>query len=242
VATDITNSRILIVDDTLKNIQLLGTILKKEGYQLNVANNGIRALEMVDKLPPDLILLDIMMPELDGYETCKRLKASADTKHIPIIFLTAKSETEDVVKGFDIGAVDFITKPFSPKELIARVKNLLNLTAQINMGQSDRTDEGVVNLIVVDQEKMTAYYKQQLLPLTVVEFRLLSKLSEHPGRVFSRSQLMDSLYDDHRVVTERAIDSHIKNLRRKLNDIAPNSEVIVSVYGAGYKFDEDVLS
>ena len=114
--------RILIVDDTLKNIQVLGTVLKKEGYQLNVAQNGLQALEVLTKVTPDLILLDVMMPELDGHETCKRLKDNPDTKDIPVIFLTAKVETDDIVKGFQLGAVDYITKPFNPSELLARVE------------------------------------------------------------------------------------------------------------------------
>ena len=103
-------SRILVVDDTLKNIQVLGTILRKQGYQINIAKSGLQALEVVEKIPSDLILLDVMMPELDGFETCKRLKASDKTRDIPVIFLTAKVETEDIVKGFELGAVDYVTK------------------------------------------------------------------------------------------------------------------------------------
>ncbi|MCP4111115.1 MAG: hybrid sensor histidine kinase/response regulator [Desulfobacteraceae bacterium] len=124
---DIYNSRILIVDDTPKNIQVLGTILKQEGYQINVARSGIQALEMVDKLPPDLILLDVMMPEMDGFETCKRLKSSSLSEDIPIIFLTARTETEDIIKGFELGAIDYITKPFNATELLVRVRTHLDL-------------------------------------------------------------------------------------------------------------------
>ncbi len=120
-------SRILIVDDTPKNIQVLGTILKQEGYQINVARNGMQALEMVDKLPPDLILLDVMMPEMDGFETCKRLKSSSFSENIPIIFLTARTETEDIVRGFELGAIDYITKPFNAVELLVRVRTHLDL-------------------------------------------------------------------------------------------------------------------
>ncbi|MFC1563956.1 response regulator [candidate division KSB1 bacterium] len=120
-------ARILIVDDTQKNIQVLGAILKKEKYQINVAMNGLQALKQVEKVHPDLILLDVMMPELDGFETCKRLKADPETKDIPVIFLTAKVEVEDIVKGFELGAVDYVTKPFNHTELLARVDTHLQL-------------------------------------------------------------------------------------------------------------------
>ena len=119
--------RVLIVDDTLQNIQVLGTVLREQQYQINVAQDGLQALEMVAKVPPDLILLDIMMPGMDGFETCKRLKADEKTREIPIIFLTAKVETEDIVHGFELGAVDYVTKPFNSTELLARVKTHLTM-------------------------------------------------------------------------------------------------------------------
>jgi len=127
MADEKVNDRILIVDDTPRNIQVLGTILEEKGYQINVAQNGLQALDVVAKVPPDIILLDVMMPELDGFETCKRLKADPATDHIPVIFLTAKVETEDVINGFELGAVDYVTKPFNPTELLARVDTHLML-------------------------------------------------------------------------------------------------------------------
>ena len=138
------SDRILIVDDTPRNIQVLGTILKDQGYQLNVAQNGLQALEVVTKVTPDLILLDVMMPELDGFETCKRLKADAATKDIPVIFLTAKVETDDVVNGFELGAVDYVTKPFNPTELLARVDTHLtlhHLKQRLEQLVDERTEE-----------------------------------------------------------------------------------------------------
>jgi len=124
---DVNNARILIVDDTPKNIQLLGSILKSEGYQLNIAQNGLQALDLVKKVKPDLILLDVMMPELDGHETCKRLKGSNETEEIPVIFLTGKTDAEDIMLGFEIGAVDYLPKPFNQKELLIKVKTQLEL-------------------------------------------------------------------------------------------------------------------
>ena len=123
----IQNARILIVDDTLQNIQVLGTLLKKEQYQINVARDGVQALQAVERVSPDLILLDVMMPEMDGFETCRRLKAMADTRDIPIIFLTAKVETDDIVTGFELGAVDYVTKPFNSTELLVRVRTHLTI-------------------------------------------------------------------------------------------------------------------
>ncbi len=125
--TDNKNLRILIVDDTVKNIQVLGTILKQEAYQINVAHNGKQALDVVGKVRPDLILLDVMMPEMDGFETCTHLKQNPETVDIPVIFLTAKIETEDIVKGFELGAVDYVTKPFNPTELLVRVRTHLSI-------------------------------------------------------------------------------------------------------------------
>lgn len=124
---DVNNARVLIVDDTPENIQLLGSMLKSEGYQLNIAQNGLQAIDMVKKVKPDLILLDVMMPELDGHETCKRLKNSPKTQDIPVIFLTGKVETEDIMKGFELGAVDYLPKPFNQKELLLRVQTHLKL-------------------------------------------------------------------------------------------------------------------
>ncbi len=136
------DSRILIVDDTVKNIQVLGTVLKDQGYQINVAQNGVQALEIVQKVTPDLILLDVMMPEMDGFEACKRLKENPDTAEIPVIFLTAKVETDDIVKGFELGAVDYVTKPFNTTELLVRVNthlSLYHLTQKLEQLVEERT-------------------------------------------------------------------------------------------------------
>ena len=144
MSQDEMTGRILIVDDTLKNIQILGTILRKEEYQINVAQNGLQAIKMAETVIPDLILLDVMMPELDGFETCKRLKTASDTKDIPVIFLTAKTETEDIVKGFELGAVDYVTKPFNATELLVRVRThltLRNLQKDLEQRVKDRTAE-----------------------------------------------------------------------------------------------------
>jgi len=161
--------RVLIVDDTLQNIQVLGTVLREQQYQINVAQNGLQALEMVAKVPPDLILLDVMMPELDGFETCKRLKADESTREIPIIFLTAKVETDDIVHGFELGAVDYVTKPFNSTELLARVKTHLTM-------QRMRKELAAYN------EQLEQMVAQRTAELQVAHRRLQLQVRELDGR------------------------------------------------------------
>lgn len=161
---NIKNVSILIVDDTPKNIQLLGTVLKNAGYKINVATNGLQALSVLEKLKPDLILLDVMMPDLDGYETCKRIKEINHLKDIPIIFLTAKTQTEDIVKGFELGAVDYIVKPFNSLELLARVKTHLSLKFNQEMLQTLLNFQKDI-VIMTDGEKILAA-NQSLLDFT----------------------------------------------------------------------------
>ncbi|MGK5093606.1 SpoIIE family protein phosphatase [Deltaproteobacteria bacterium TL4] len=155
-------TRILIVDDTPKNIQVLGTMLKQQDYQINVAQDGIQALNMVDKIRPDLILLDVMMPNLDGFETCKRLKASPKSREIPIIFLTAKTETQDVVKGFELGAVDYVSKPFNSAELLARVHTHVQLQREIN-------ERKARELILTEELQQARETQKVLLPQQLPE-------------------------------------------------------------------------
>ena len=161
------NVSILIVDDTPKNIQLLGTILKNAGYKVNVATNGLQALSVLEKLKPDLILLDVMMPDLDGYETCKRIKEINHLKDIPIIFLTAKTQTEDIVKGFELGAVDYIVKPFNALELLARVKTHLSLKFNQEMLQTLLNFQKDI-VIMTDGERFLAA-NQSLLDFSRVD-------------------------------------------------------------------------
>jgi DNA-binding response OmpR family regulator len=160
MSDDKSKSRILIVDDTVKNIQVLGTVLKTEGYQLNVAQNGLQALDVVTKVKPDLILLDVMMPELDGFETCKRLKADPETAEIPVVFLTAKVETDDIVKGFELGAVDYVTKPFNTTELLVRVNThlqLYNLKRNLENLVAERTAQLESRLLELDGRDRLAH-------------------------------------------------------------------------------------
>lgn len=180
-------------------------------------DNGLEVVPTVRAQEPDLILLDLMLPGCDGLEVCRELRTFSD---VPIIMVTARVEEIDRLLGLDLGADDYICKPFSPREVVARARAILRrrpLAARTEQGLS--LDESIE------------------LDLTPVEFRLLSCLAASPGRVFSRDQLLDRLYDDHRVVTDRTVDSHVKNLRRKLEQIDPEQSLIHSIYGVGYKLE-----
>lgn len=167
------SARILIVDDTPKNIQVLGTILRQEGYQINIAQDGLKAIQMAEKVSPDLVLLDVMMPDMDGYETCQRLKQSPETKDIPIIFLTARKEPEDIVKGFEVGGVDYISKPFNSIELLARIRTHLDLWYKTRQLQSIADKDGLT--MIANRRRFDAFFdlewrrgKRDQTPITII--------------------------------------------------------------------------
>lgn len=219
---------ILIVEDEPKIAGLLEDYLQTQGgfHTLSIAR-GDQALATFRGESPDLILLDLMLPGLDGIEVCKLVRAESD---VPIIMVTARVEEIDRLLGLELGADDYICKPFSPREVVARVKAVLR-RAEIAYQKPDQ--EG----LEIDSESFTAKYGGKTLPLTPVEFALLKSLAARPGRVFSRDQLMNEMYSDYRVVTDRAVDTHIKNLRKKLNQSSGGKDMIESVYGLGYRFE-----
>jgi two-component system response regulator BaeR len=215
-------ARILVVEDEPKLAALLRDYLTAAGHQVQCLDDGLAVLPAVCAAMPDLILLDLMLPGQDGLTLCRALRAFSD---VPIIMITARVEEVDRLLGLDLGADDYICKPFSPREVVARARAILR--------RRPRTPgDGGLQL---DEDTWKARFNHVDLDLTPVEFRLLKALNEHPGRVFSRDQLIDRLYSDHRVVTDRTVDSHIKNLRRKLEQAAPGQEPIQSIYGVGYK-------
>lgn len=222
--------RVLVVEDEEKIAQLLQDYLQGSGYQTHWIAHGDEVVEWVREASPDLVLLDLMLPGKDGIEICRELRTFTQ---VPIIMVTARVEEIDRILGLEIGANDYICKPFSPREVVARVKVLFRTLAALQPVNSV-ADE----LIVLDGDRMSVTVAGHPLEVTPVEFRLLNTLVGQPGRIFSRAQLMENLYEDNRIVTDRTIDSHVKNLRKKLSAHYSDAELIRSVYGVGYKYEE----
>ncbi|GFO68274.1 DNA-binding response regulator [Geomonas limicola] len=220
------NQHILIVEDEEKLASLLGDYLKQAGFESSRLEDGLAVLPFVRQRMPDLILLDLMLPGRDGLEICKEIRGFSE---VPIIMITARVEEIDRLLGLELGADDYICKPFSPREVVARVKSVLRRT-----GEHQAPVTGGLSL---DPERYQALLHGQDLELTAVEFKLLHFLFQNPGRIYSRTQLMDRIYSDQRIVSDRTIDSHIKKLRKKLSAVAPDQELIHSIYGVGYKFE-----
>ena len=219
---------VLIVEDEPKIAALLDDYLRaKGGYRTEVVGRGDLAVECFTRLSPALVLLDLMLPGLDGIEVCKRIRRESQ---VPIIMVTARVEEIDRLLGLELGADDYICKPFSPREVVARVKAVLRRTS----GGEEVSGGGGLH---IDEGKFAASLNGHKLSLTPVEFALLKTLSKHRGRVFSRDQLMNEMYSDYRVVSDRAVDTHVKNLRKKLSGVCQDRELIESVYGLGYRFN-----
>ena len=222
------NYIVLIVDDDIKLVELLKTYFEKDGFDVLVAHDGKRALTMIQEAKPDIVVLDIMLPILDGWEVCRRVRRDSD---IPIIMLTAREEETDRLVGLEIGADDYVTKPFSPREVVARVKVILR-----------RVYKGVVKpellkmgKVVMDIERHEVKRNGQLLDLTPTEFKILELLASSPGRVFSRLQIVEQVQGYAFDGYERTIDAHVKNLRRKVEENPKEARYIQTVYGVGYK-------
>lgn len=220
---------ILIVEDEIKISRLLEDYFHAGNYQTTALYEGNPVIEWVKSHKPDIILLDLMLPGKDGLDICREIRQFSN---VPIIIITARIEEIDRIIGLEIGADDYICKPFSPREVVARVKAIFR-----RLEQSINPLEENSSLLSLDEEKYLAIYNQNKLDLTPVEFRLLYVLQKTPGKVFSRDQLMDALYKDSRIVTDRTIDSHIKNLRKKLQLAGCLNEIVHSVYGVGYKYE-----
>ena len=229
--------RILIVEDEPKLGQLLIDYLQAAGYAPTLINHGDRVLPYVRQTPPhlillDLILLDLMLPGTDGLTLCREIRRFSE---VPVVMVTAKIEEIDRLLGLEIGADDYICKPYSPREVVARVKTILRRCKP----QRDLQALDAESPLIVDEGRFQASWRNKLLDLTPAEFRLLKTLSQEPGKVFSHEQLLNHLYDDYRVVTDRTIDSHIKNLRRKLESLDAEQSFIRAVYGVGYRWEAD---
>jgi two-component system response regulator BaeR len=223
---------ILIVEDEAKLAALLDDYLLAAGYRTETIADGRAVIDAVSERSPDLILLDLMLPGRNGLEICRELRRFSD---IPIIMITARVEEVDRLIGLDAGADDYICKPYSPREVVARVKAILRRRRRDGEGAPVDDNGG----LVIDETTLRATLLGRDLDLTQVELRLLKTLASTPGRVYSRDRLLDKLYDDGRSVTDRTVDSHIRNLRRKLEMAAPDTNLIRSVYGAGYSYEPE---
>jgi two-component system, OmpR family, response regulator BaeR len=217
--------RVLVVEDDAKIAQLLLDYLRNEGFEADAVADGQLAVQQIEQAPPALVILDLMLPGLDGLGVCRAVRRFSD---VPILMLTARVDEVDRLLGLDTGADDYVCKPFSPREVMARVRALVR-----------RADGRTVTAPpwTVDEDGLRIAWRGQWLPLTPLEFRMLRLLQSRAGRVFSRAQLLEVAHADLRDVSDRAIDSHIKNLRRKIAAVEPGSECIASVYGVGYRFD-----
>lgn len=223
-----TSYKILIVDDEIDIIELLSYNLKKENFTVVAAMNGKEAIQIASKMKPDIILMDVMMPEMDGIEACRQIKALPQLKHTPLIFLTARGEEFSELAGFEAGADDYIIKPIKPRVLISRLKAILR------RNQSDSATPGRMEFadLKIDRETFTVTYLGKALQFPKKEFELLSLLASKPGKVFTREQILESIWGDDVLVVDRTIDVHIRKIREKLDD-----NFIQTIKGVGYKFE-----
>jgi len=217
---------VLIVEDELQTAEILADYLRLEQYQPHLLTDGLACVAWVQDHKPSLILLDLMLPGKSGLEICKEIRSFSS---VPIIMTTARIEEIDRLLGLELGADDYICKPYSPREVVARVKTVLRRTATVISSQGSG--------LQLDQACYLATLDGHDLHLTAAEFRLLNYLALHPGRVYSRQQLLNSVYSDERALNDRAIDNFIKNIRKKISAVRTDCDMIQSVYGVGYKFE-----
>jgi len=223
-------AKILVVDDDPGLREVLSFALTKAGFAVAVANDGIQALARVDAERPDLVVLDILMPELDGLEVCRRLRADPRKRALPILFLSSKDDEVDRIVGLEMGGDDYLAKPFSPRELVARVRALLRRATTPAAAADAQLRHGKLTL---DLERFQAQWHGRVLDLTLTEFGILRTLMRRPGRVCTRDALMNEAYELHKVVSDRTIDSHVRRVRGKFAELGVDP--VETVHGVGYK-------
>ncbi|PCH52337.1 MAG: DNA-binding response regulator [Flavobacteriaceae bacterium] len=225
-----TDIKILLVDDEPDILEIVGYNLKNEGFKVFTAKNGVEAVETAKKVIPHLIILDIMMPEMDGIEACEKIRASKGLEHVLITFFTARGEDYSQVAGFNVGADDYITKPIKPKLLVSKIKALLR-RIKVNNESTISSERVIVGNIIIDREEYVVIKDGVKLSLPRKEFELFSLLASKPGKVFKRDDILDRVWGNEVVVGGRTIDVHIRKLREKIGD-----DYFKTVKGVGYKF------
>ncbi len=228
---DYSNFKVLLVDDEKDILEFIGYNLSREGFKIYTAENGFEAIRIAKECMPHLILLDIMMPDLDGIETCEEIRKIPGLQNVLIAFLTARGEDYSQIAGFEAGGDDYITKPIKPKLLVSRIKALLKRADKNAQELIDIRDLGLNNDIIIDREKYIVMLKGKEIVLPKKEFELLSLIISKPGRVFTRDEIFHQVWGDNIIVGDRTIDVHIRKLREKLGD-----KYIKTIKGVGYKF------
>jgi DNA-binding response OmpR family regulator len=229
-------SRVLIVDDEPPLVQLIASYLRREGYEVVTADNGLTALELARTTRPDVLILDIMLPGLDGLEVCRRLRQFSDAY---VLMLTARAEELDRIVGLSVGADDYVTKPFSPREVVARVRALLRRPHRVSGHADEPVPSQTHGDLVIDRAQFEVTRHGEPVALTPREFQLLAVLAEYPGRVFTRQELLDRVWGD-RAYDEHIIEVYIANLRRKLQDDLRQPRYLQTVRGVGYRMAREV--
>jgi len=227
-------TRIVIIEDEPKIATLVSDYLVREGFDCQIVDHGDRALDVLRQNAGDLVILDLMLPGRDGMSICREFRTFSS---IPVIMLTARVEEIDRLLGLELGADDYVVKPFSVRELVARVRAQLRRTQQWSPHKTNATAPISSTELVLDESRMEVRVGDRAEVLTPVEFRLLRALHHRPGQILTRAQLLDALYLDHRIVSDRTVDSHVKNVRKKLAELVPDKECLHSVYGLGYRFE-----
>jgi len=220
---------IVVIEDEKDILEIIEYNLLRGGYQVSTAMDGMSGLDMVRREKPDLVLLDLMLPKLDGVELCRLLKSESITRSIPIIMVTAREAENDVVSGLDLGADDYVTKPFSTKELIARVQSVLRRTGKLNQQETNL----ILGPVKIIPDQFSVQLEGKNINLTTTQFRILRTLASQPGRVFSREQLLHSAVGDKVIVLDRNIDVHVRAIRKALGE---HGKLIETVRGVGYRF------
>ncbi|WP_282082199.1 response regulator transcription factor [Streptomyces tendae] len=237
-------AHVMVAEDDADQAELVRRYLEHEGHEVTLAHDGRSALDLLRGRRPDLLVLDVMMPRVDGLDVCRVIRAEPRLANLPVLMLTARSSEDDLLLGLDLGADDYMTKPFSPRELMARVRSLLRRSDRGPNAETDREAGSAVlraGPVTVDRGRHEVWAYGRAIRCTPGEFRLLHMLVEHAGQVLSRSQILERLHGSDPFITLRTVDVHVMNLRRKIKDVRPGPQdamPLVTVYGVGYKLTD----